>query len=380
MDVARVDIREVVAADLHELSELEQRSFASDRLSRRRLRHWIGAPNRAFLVAVSGSRILGYGLALLHRGTRLARLYSLAVAQNARGQGLGARLILALEEAVAQRGRLHMRLEVAEDNQAAIALYTGLGYVGFGSYQDYYEDHQAALRMQKRVRHLSGTGQTQAVPFYQQTMDFTCGPAATMMAMAALDPGVKLTQALELDIWRQATTVFMTSGHGGCHPVGLALAAQQHGLAARVYINRTGPLFVEGVRNEGKKAIVALVHEQFLEKARAMEVPVHYQEVSQADIEHWMEQGAIVLVLISTYRMDRRKAPHWVTVTAIDAQCLYVHDPDPPDDERTALDCRYVPIAREDFAKMSAFGRDRLRTAVVIEKTCGGKASAGPRF
>jgi len=29
----------------------------------------------------------------------------------------------------------------------------------------------------------------------------------------------------EINLWREATTIFMTSGHGGCHPIGLALAA-----------------------------------------------------------------------------------------------------------------------------------------------------------
>ena len=72
-------IRGVEAADLEALWALEQACFAHDRLSRRRLKHWIAAQNRVFLVLQQGTELLGYGLVLLHRGTKLARLYSIAL-------------------------------------------------------------------------------------------------------------------------------------------------------------------------------------------------------------------------------------------------------------------------------------------------------------
>ena len=44
--------------------------------------------------------------------------------------------------------------------------------------------------------------------------------------LLTLDPGLTLDRTLELRVWREATTIFMTSGHGGCGPDGLALAAE----------------------------------------------------------------------------------------------------------------------------------------------------------
>ena len=76
----------------------------------------------------------------------------------------------------------------------------------------------------------------------------------------------------------------------------------------------------------------------------------------------------MVVALISTYRMDRRKAPHWVTITAADDVCLYVHDPDPTEGEQTAMDCQYMPIARDSFDRMAQFGRNRLTAFVVVSK------------
>src|SRR5690606_16098493 len=122
----------------------------------------------------------------------------------------------------------------------------------------------------------------------------------------------------------------------------------------------------EGVRNAEKKQVMTVVHDHFVKTARKLGVAVRHGEVTQKNIEEWLREGAMVIVLISTYRMDYRKAPHWVTVGGIDDQCLYVHDPDPTEGEQSALDCQYLPIAREDFEKMSSFGRERLRTAVVI--------------
>lgn len=364
--MTELELRDAQLGDLSALDTLEQRCFSNDRLSRRRLRHWIGASNREFVVAMRGEQILGYGLVLLHRGTRLARLYSLAVAPEARGLGLGRKLLTALEAATARRGRLYMRLEVGEHNQQAIGLYQSLGYQRFGTWNDYYEDHQNALRMQKRIRYAPQNLQSNRVPWYQQTTPFTCGPAAAMMAMASLRPTQELSRGEELDLWREATTIYMTAGHGGCHPVGLALAAQRRGFKAQALINRHGPLFLDGVRSSEKKALIELVHERFIATAEANGVAVHYQDLSQDDLARWVARGAMILVLISTWRLDRKKAPHWVAVTAIDQQCLYINDPD-PGDEQSALDCQSMPIARSDFDRMSLFGRDRLRTAVVIE-------------
>ena len=82
-----------------------------------------------------------------------------------------------------------------------------------------------------------------------------------------------------------------------------------------------------------------------------------------------------MLALISSYRLDRKKAPHWVTITAFDDACFYIHDPDPSFEEQTGLDCEDLPIARSDFARMSQFGKDRLRAALIVSKKSISKKS-----
>lgn len=368
-ELQTVTFRRASPDDLDTLEQIENRCFEGDRLNRRSLRNWIKAPHGEFIVAVKQDRVVGYGLVWCHKGTRLARLYSLALLPEMRGSGTAARLMRELESATAGRGYLFMRLEVAKSNASAVALYRRSGYRVFGEYHDYYEDHSDALRMQKTIRYLSIDKTQRLTPWYQQTTPFTCGPAALMMAMASLDETRVVDQKQELDIWREATTIFMTTGHGGCHPLGLALAASQRGFSVEVLINTEGPLFLDGVRSAHKKEVLGVVHQQFVEKTEQdTHIRVVYEEIGQQRISDWLQEGYAVIILISTFRLDGKKAPHWVAVTGIDERCFYVHDPDAGDDSQLAIDNQYLPITREDFDKMSAFGSGRLRTALAIKK------------
>jgi ribosomal protein S18 acetylase RimI-like enzyme len=366
METAQILIRAVQMDDLDALTALEKQSFVSDRLSRRSFKHWITTEHRALLVAEWANTLVAYILIIYHPGTRLARVYSIAVAEQARGQGIARMLMVAGEKASRENGRLYLRLEVSVDNVAAIRLYEALGFQKFGLYHDYYEDHRDALRYQKCIRRYHPPLQHRSVQWFRQTTRFTCGPAALMMAMHSLDQRYQATQEQELMIWREATTIFMTSGHGGCHPVGLALAAQQRGFKAEVWINQSGALFVDGVRNEENKRIVELVDSCFKQQAQQQGLLLQYANITQETLFSALQSGALALVLISTYSMDRKKTPHWVVVSGFDQACLYIHDPDPEDERQSELDCQYIPIAREDFDRMSCFGKNRLRTALII--------------
>lgn len=359
-------VRAAQSADLEGLVALENASFATDKLSRRSFRHWLSSDHRALLLAEWAGLVAGYILIIYHPGTRLARIYSLAVAPQLRGNGIAKTLMLAGEQAAREDGRLYLRLEVSVDNAPAIRLYEALGFQKFGLYRDYYQDHKDALRYQKRIRRYRDTPQHRSVHWLRQTTPFTCGPAALMMAMHALNKGYLPSREQEIELWREATTIFMTSGHGGCHPIGLALAAKRRKFSVEVWINQTGSLFIDSVRSDDKKQIVELVDTCFKREAAEQSVAIHYANVTQNDLIAAFEAGAIPLILISTFSMDRKKAPHWVVMSGFDKDCLYMHDSDPDDGRQSELDCQFIPIAREDFDRMSCFGKSRLRTAVIV--------------
>lgn len=367
---SQVGIRNVLPGDLEQLLRLEKKCFSTDRLSRRSFRHWIQADNCAFIVAELENQVVGYSLVIFFRGTSLARLYSIAIDPDYRGLGLARKLMVEGETISKEAGRVFLRLEVSVDNQAGIALYQSMGYQPFGIYRNYYEDNNDALRMQKCIRTVPPVAENRAIPWIQQTTTFTCGPAALMMAMRALSKDYQPTQHEELQIWREATTIFMTSGHGGCHPIGLALAAQQRGYDVKVWLNRDTTLFVDSVRDENKKRVIELVHQDFVAQAQKEKIKIRYRDFHHTHLISEFKKGNLPIILISTYRMDGRKAPHWVTMSGYDEDCLYVHDSDPDPDEQSAsgLDSQHLPIAHEDFLKMSRFGRNPIRTAVILKK------------
>jgi ribosomal protein S18 acetylase RimI-like enzyme len=146
-----VRIRRAVPSDLEALLALENATFTSDLLSRRRMRHWIGAGNGVLMVATSGDTLAGYCLAFIRRASPLARIYSLAIAPSARGQGLGIRLVRAVETACRKASCTRIHLEVAHGNKAALALYDKLGYVHARNLPGFYEDGQDAWRMEKAL-------------------------------------------------------------------------------------------------------------------------------------------------------------------------------------------------------------------------------------
>ncbi|WP_445178481.1 GNAT family N-acetyltransferase/peptidase C39 family protein [Pseudomonas sp. McL0111] len=356
--------RLAVVEDLPALLALEMQCFTTDRLTSRSFQWMITRAHAQLLVAERHDQLLGYALVLFHRGTSLARLYSIATASDARGTGLGKQLLQRIESCALEHDCAYLRLEVRTDNPAAIALYERNGYRRFALIHDYYEDHADALRLEKRILQHRDSRSIR-VPFYSQTTDFTCGPACLLMAIGALQSERLLERREELQIWREATTVFMTSGHGGCSPQGLALAAWRRGFAVTLQLSLAGPLFLDGVRDEHKKDVMRLVHDEFI--AQLHETDVEKLIGAQLDLPAVLAAGGQPLVLISSYRLTRSKSPHWVMVTDCDEDFVYLHDPDVDHSQhRQPMDCQHVPVSHDEFEKMCRFGRGKLRAAVVI--------------
>lgn len=132
-------LRTARADDLPGLLALEAR-FPGDRLSARQFRHHLDNPKARLRVAVKDGGLAGYHLVLLRAGSRWARLYSIAVAPAARGHGLGRRLLQDAEAQARAAGASGLRLEVRQDNAAAVGLYEAAGYARLAALPAYYED------------------------------------------------------------------------------------------------------------------------------------------------------------------------------------------------------------------------------------------------
>lgn len=361
-------IRLATLDDLDTLVELENRCFELDRLSRRNFRYMLTKARAATLVEDRQGVLCGYVLVLFHAGTSLARMYSIAVDSNCRGEGVATALIKGAEAAALERDCVYMRLEVRPDNAGAIALYQKHGYRQFDVVDDYYEDHVEAYRFEKlMVPHLRPD--MVRVPYYEQTLEFTCGPAAVMMAMKALTDSVEMSRQTEIRIWRESTTVFMTSGHGGCGAHGLALSAYHRGFDVELYIKDEMPMFVDSVRSAEKKDVIRLVQDGFIQEVAALPIGEHYTKLGVEELKAQFNSGGIPIVMISSYLIYKEKSPHWVVVTGFDDRFIYVHDPF-VDYElgKTRMDCINLPILQSDFDKMARYGKSAQRAALIIRR------------
>lgn len=365
--IGGVRVRLAALRDIPELLRIENAAFETDRLTEPSLRNFIKTDTASLLVAErSPGHLVGFCIVLFRRGTVVARLYSMAVDGHARGQGIARDLMCAMETEAIEHGSLFLRLEVRPDNAAAIRLYESFGYKPFGRYLQYYEDKADALRFEKSLL-LHADASSRRVPYYSQTTDFTCGPAAMMMAMAGLDDTVRMSRRLELRLWREATTIVMTTGVGGCDPVGMAVALGRRGFRTSVHMTQSEPLFLDTVRSPWKRDVMTVTQEEFRAEARDMKIPIRIGALRVPRLRSALEEGGIVIVLISPYRLYHERVPHWVVAYDIDEQHVFIHDPWLESDQaESPINKAALAIPLKEFDRISVYGKSRLRASIVV--------------
>lgn len=134
-----------------DLLALEDACFPTDRISRRNLRNLLRSPSAYCLGAYHRGELVGSMVILFRSNSRSARVYSLAVSEQARGMGIGRRMMDKAVREARRRGCDRMRLEVRMDNMAAIRLYERLGFVDTQVLPGYYEDGSHAFVMRKEL-------------------------------------------------------------------------------------------------------------------------------------------------------------------------------------------------------------------------------------
>lgn len=96
--------------------------------------------DRIFLVGLESGEIVAYGGVWLVIDE--AHVTTLAVAESARRQGFGKRLMIELLSRAREAGMTCSTLEVRVGNEAALGLYENLGYERVAVRRRYYPDNQ----------------------------------------------------------------------------------------------------------------------------------------------------------------------------------------------------------------------------------------------
>ncbi|MFY9697283.1 MAG: peptidase C39 family protein [Rhodoplanes sp.] len=355
-------------ADLEPVLVLESKVFASDRMSRRSVRRFLVSPHAVVLVAEVEGRICGAAVVLVRCTSDVARLYSIAVDPDCAGRGVGCALLAAAEDAACARDCLYLRLEVHENNARAIALYRKTGYREFGRLHEYYQDRGHALRFEKRLSPQLAS-LARAPPYFHQTTEFTCGPACLLMALAWGDRAFTPSPATEFRLWREATTIFMSNGLGGCEPFGMAVALKRRGLSSEIFVSRPGPYFLDTVRSAEKRRVMRIAQEDFVAEAKALGLPVHLTNADESVAMPALDAGAAAIVLVSGYHMTPKGQPHWVFVFGREDRFVLVHDPAATRDELgRALAPETYAVPWGAFMRMTRCGRDHLGATILIRK------------
>ena len=123
------------ASHVPQIAQLEKRCF-SDPWSEKSIASELENPLSVWLVAVDGGQLIGYVGSQTVLGE--TDMMNLAVAPEARRQGTGRALVLALVDALTEKGSHSLMLEVRVSNTPAHKLYESLGFSQVGRRPKYY--------------------------------------------------------------------------------------------------------------------------------------------------------------------------------------------------------------------------------------------------
>ena len=129
------EITTMEAADIPQVAAIEKACF-SDPWPESVLAQELENELSLWLVAKDGDTVLGYvgSQSVLDE----ADMMNLAVCEQARRQGIGRALVLALCARLHEKGITSLTLEVRESNEPAIRLYESLGFAQVGRRPNYY--------------------------------------------------------------------------------------------------------------------------------------------------------------------------------------------------------------------------------------------------
>ncbi|MGD6805447.1 MAG: ribosomal protein S18-alanine N-acetyltransferase [Candidatus Bathyarchaeia archaeon] len=121
------------------LYRIEQQCFSEEAFSKRQIAYLLTDYNTVALVAKAGAEVAGFIISQVETDeVEFGHIITLNVANSYRRKNVATKMLCEIEDLLKQRGIDECRLEVREDNSAAIKLYHKLGYQTVGKLERYY--------------------------------------------------------------------------------------------------------------------------------------------------------------------------------------------------------------------------------------------------
>jgi len=198
------------------------------------------------------------------------------------------------------------------------------------------------------------------VPYFQQTRTATCGPACLMMVMKYWDPSFEFSRHVEFDLWMQSFSLFL---FGGTYQFGLAKAAVNAGFKSEIYQKNA---FSQNYPKVPR--IFDFVEYLVSYSARRAHIPIACDIESMSVIQNSLRRGIPPIVFVNLRPLVGENVFHWIVVTGIDAEKVYVNDPYVPSDSSVTMKKAYpLPLPLFQKAVATDDGRNlRLPPSVVL--------------
>lgn len=137
---------------LGKLYEIERQCFGQEAFTKQQLAYLLTDYNAIGLAARVNDEIAGFAIARVNieRNASFGHIITVDVAPAYRRKGIAQKLLHEVETIFREKGIKEYRLEVREDNVAALNLYQKLGYKKAGKLEKYYGDTHG-LYLQKTL-------------------------------------------------------------------------------------------------------------------------------------------------------------------------------------------------------------------------------------
>jgi [ribosomal protein S18]-alanine N-acetyltransferase len=146
-----VRFRLVARRDIDALFALDQICFRQGiAYSKAELQYFLFHPRAISVIAENEGGIAGFAIVelLLENGRRIGHIVTIDVSPELRRQGVGRQLMDELFDFCRKAKAVLLRLEVAVDNDSALAFYRRLGFAETGRIRGFYMGRLDALQME----------------------------------------------------------------------------------------------------------------------------------------------------------------------------------------------------------------------------------------
>ena len=135
-----IEIKDVSIRLLDELYEIEKQSFKLEAFSKQQIAYLLTDYNAVSLAARVKGELAGFiiGQIEAENNVLVGHIITVDVAPGYRRLGIAQKLLCEVEDIFRQKGIWECRLEVREDNAAALNLYLKVGYEKVGKLANYY--------------------------------------------------------------------------------------------------------------------------------------------------------------------------------------------------------------------------------------------------